>query len=68
MDALVAQYGRPAFSDEALDTSEEEQQLTACLPNLSLKFALPPTPQVSHLTRYSITLTNLIRPHHGFAQ
>lgn len=41
MDALVAQYSRPAHQEGFAE--EDQQQLTADIqPSLSLKFALPP--------------------------
>lgn len=44
MDALVAQYSRPAYSNEGYD-HEETQQLSYDLSQpISLKFALPPIP------------------------
>ena len=45
MDALVAQFSRPAFEDEGY-SSEDQQELTQVTPPLSLKFALPPIAQV----------------------
>lgn len=51
MDALVAQYARPAFMDEGnTATSEEELELANSLPPLGLKFSLPPIPQVGFHT------------------
>jgi 20S proteasome subunit beta 5 len=45
MDSLVAQYSRPAYTEEG--PSEEEQlQLYSGAPELSLKFAVPPVAQV----------------------
>jgi len=49
MDALVAQYSRPAFEDEGY-SSEDQQELTKVTPPLSLKFALPPIAQVCLFT------------------
>jgi 20S proteasome subunit beta 5 len=54
MDALVAQYSRPAFEDEGY-SSEDQQELTQVTPPLSLKFALPPIAQVC-LSIYSQAL------------
>jgi 20S proteasome subunit beta 5 len=45
MDALVAQYSRPAFEDEGY-SQDEQQQLSEVTSSLSLKFALPPIAQV----------------------
>ena len=45
MDALVARYSQPAGHRE-LYSQEEEQELIRTTPSLSLKFALPPVPQV----------------------
>lgn len=50
MDALVAQYSRPAFENEGY-SHEEQQELSQATPPLSLKFALPPIAQVSSLER-----------------
>ena len=46
MDALVAQYSRPAFANEGY-SQEEQQELSQATPPLSLKFALPPIARVS---------------------
>ena len=46
MDALVAQYSRPAFANEGY-SEEEQQELSQATPPLSLKFALPPVARVS---------------------
>lgn len=44
MDALVAQYSRPAFADEGYSQEEQQQQLSTDLAQpLDLRFALPPT-------------------------
>lgn len=45
MDSLVAQYTRPAFTEEG-PTHEEQLELCQAAPELSLKFALPPVAQV----------------------
>jgi len=50
MDALVAQYSRPAFEDEGY-SPEDQQELAQVTPPLSLKFALPPIAQVCLFTR-----------------
>lgn len=42
MDALVAQYSRPAFEKEGYATAEEQQLVSDIAPSLGLKFALPP--------------------------
>ena len=47
MDALVAQYSRPAFENEGYSL-EEQQELSEATPPLSLKFALPPIASVSY--------------------
>lgn len=48
MDALVAQYSRPAFENEGY-SQEEQHELSQATPPLSLKFALPPIARVSSL-------------------
>ena len=48
MDSLVAQYTRPAFTEEG-QSHEEQQELMQATPELSLKFALPPVAQVCWL-------------------
>lgn len=53
MDALVAQYSRPALQNEVY-TEEDQHELTQITPPLSLKFALPPIAQVGLL----VTCTN----------
>lgn len=45
MDSLVAQYSRPAHSDEG-PAADEQLELYSGAPELSLKFALPPVAQV----------------------
>jgi 20S proteasome subunit beta 5 len=45
MDSLVAQYTRPAYTEEG-QSYEEQQELAQATPELSLKFALPPVAQV----------------------
>ena len=47
MDALVAQYSRPAHLQEQRFSETEEFDYAAdSMPNLSLKFAMPPVAQV----------------------
>jgi hypothetical protein len=48
MDKLVAQYSRPPHQNE-MYSEQEQQDLTASLPPLSLKFSLPPVDNVSFL-------------------
>jgi hypothetical protein len=48
MNALVSQYTRPQFENEALP-EEESQELISTANPLSLKFALPPVAQVRFL-------------------
>jgi 20S proteasome subunit beta 5 len=50
MDTLVARYTQPAFAHEAY-TSEEQQDYGNPLPQLSLKFALPPVPRPAAFLR-----------------
>lgn len=50
MDALVAQYTQPAFANEG-HTFEDQEEYGASIPNLSLKFALPPVPRPSAFLR-----------------
>lgn len=45
MDSLVAQYSRPAYTEEG-QTQDEQLELHSGTPELSLKFALPPVAQV----------------------
>ena len=45
MNALVSQYTRPQFENEALQ-EDEAQELVSTGNPLSLKFALPPVAQV----------------------
>lgn len=45
MDSLVAQYTRPAHTEEG-QSYDEQQELAQATPELSLKFALPPVAQV----------------------
>ena len=46
MDKLVAQYSRPPHQNE-MYSEQEQQDLTASVPPLSLKFSLPPVDNVS---------------------
>lgn len=46
MDKLVAQYSRPAHQNEFY-SEQEQQDLTASVPPLSLKFSMPPVDNVS---------------------
>ena len=46
MDTLVAQYSRPAYQEEGYN-EEEQLDLIDPSPALGLKFALPPSAQVS---------------------
>lgn len=46
MDTLVAQYSRPAYQEEGY-SQEEQLELVDVAPPMDLKFALPPTAQVS---------------------
>ena len=46
MDSLVSTYSRSAFEDEGY-SSDEQQELIQTAPPLSLKFAMPPLPNVS---------------------
>jgi hypothetical protein len=68
MDALVAQYSRPAFEDEGY-SQDEQQQLSEVTPSLSLKFALPPIAQVRRSmpqSKLKVILTlHPSSPHHG---
>ena len=62
MDALVAQYTRPAFENEGY-SCEEQQELLQTLPPLSLKFALPPLENVRIGYSYLVAQRNfLVRP------
>jgi len=45
MDTFVSTYSRPAFEDEGY-SSEENLDLVQATPPLSLKFAMPPMPNV----------------------
>lgn len=47
MDALVAQYSKPAYSAESQAEEQEELDFTQDMPALSLKFAVPPVAQPS---------------------
>lgn len=42
MDALVAQYSRPAFQNEGYSEEDQQQLALDLQPQLSLNFALPP--------------------------
>ena len=67
MDSLVAQYSRPAYTEEA--PSEQEQlELYSGNPELSLKFALPPVAQVCYLIPLEVLYAKINSQHHGFAQ
>ena len=48
MDKLVAQYSRPPHQNE-MYSEQEQQELSANVPPLSLKFSLPPVDNVSLL-------------------
>ena len=48
MDALVAQYSKPAYSAESQAEEQEELDFTQDMPALSLKFAVPPVAQVRY--------------------
>lgn len=60
MDALVAQYSRPAFEDEGY--SSDDQQSLSVTPTPCLKFALPPLSNVSitYLEEFHIVEMNLL--------
>ena len=58
MDALVAQYARPAFENEGY-SYEEQRELSQTVPSLSLNFALPPLPNVSFLSTCSKMVGNM---------
>jgi 20S proteasome subunit beta 5 len=47
MDKLVAQYSRPPHQNE-LYNEQEQEDLSASVPPLSLKFSLPPVDNVSY--------------------
>lgn len=47
MDSLVFTYSRPAFQDEVC-SNDEQQELIQATPPLSLKFAMPPMPNVRY--------------------
>jgi len=47
MDTLVARHTRSAFEEDVYGQDEQEQDLSFTTPALSLKFALPPTSNVS---------------------
>ena len=47
MDSLVAQYTRPPFEDEG-DSQADQQEMISTSPPLSLKFAMPPMPNVRY--------------------
>lgn len=49
MDTLVAQYSRPAFENEGY-SQQEHYELSQTLPELSLKFAMPPIANASFFT------------------
>lgn len=69
MNALVSQYTRPQFENEALDEDEDNQLVSQSNP-LSLKFALPPIAQVRYSTHYDMYSTDKQHssPHHGSGQ
>jgi 20S proteasome subunit beta 5 len=50
MDKLVAQYSRPPHQNE-MYSEQEQQDLTASVPPLSLKFSLPPVDNRSAFLR-----------------
>lgn len=50
MDTLVARYTQPAFAHEGY-SSEEQYDYGNSLPQLSLKFALPPVPRPAAFLR-----------------
>jgi 20S proteasome subunit beta 5 len=50
MDSLVRQYTRSPFANEGY-TTEEQQDYAYSVPQLSLKFALPPVPRPSAFLR-----------------
>ena len=50
MDTLVARYSQPAFANEGY-SAEEQQDYAYSLPQLSLKFALPPVPRPAAFLR-----------------
>lgn len=47
MNALVSTYSRPVFENEGY-SSEDRQELVQSMPTLSLKFSIPPTPNVTY--------------------
>lgn len=51
MDKLVAQYTHSPHQDEFY-SEREQQELTECLPPISLKFNLPPLDNVSPVYFY----------------
>lgn len=58
MDSLVAQYSRPSFQDEGYD-ADEQYEVSQSVPPLSLKFALPPIPNVSFIQQAGAALALL---------
>jgi len=64
MDALVSQYSRPSYKEEGY-AEQEQLELVDTLPPLSLKFALPPVPQVSVYYPESHTQLTSIRQQAG---
>lgn len=56
MDALVAQYSRPAHAQAAAAEQQEDLDFTQDMPALSLKFAVPPVAQV-RLTQHTLLHT-----------
>ena len=50
MNSLVARYTQLPFAHEGF-TQEEQQDYTSSIPQLSLKFALPPVPRPSAFLR-----------------
>ena len=50
MDSLIRQYSRSPFANEGY-TTEEEHDYAYAVPQLSLKFALPPVPRPSAFLR-----------------
>ena len=59
MDTLVAQYTQPAFGHQGYQTDEPQEYNS--LPQLSLKFALPPVPRPAAFLR--ATTDDYANPH-----
>lgn len=57
MDALVAQYSRPAHAQAAAAEQQEDLDFTQDMPALSLKFAVPPVAQVCNASTLFSSIT-----------